>query len=110
IRAIPGVEAAGTTSAVPFSGGVNNSGIMAEGYQMKPGESPRAPPSLHAGPGYFEAMHAQLASGRFIGTQDTQGQPLAVVIDDRLARKFWPDKESVGRRLYRPSDPSDITK
>lgn len=110
IRAIPGVEAAGTTSAVPFSGGINNSVIMAEGYQMQPGESLVAPSSINVVPGYFEAMHVQLKSGRFIGAQDTQGQPLAVVIDERLARKFWPDKDAVGRRLYRPSDPNDITK
>lgn len=110
IRAIPGVEAAGTTSAVPFSGGINNSVIMAEGYQMQPGESLVAPSSVNVVPGYFEAMHVQLVGGRFIGPQDTQGQPLAVVIDDRLARKFWPNQDAVGRRLYRPSDPSDITK
>ena len=110
IRAIPGVEAAGTTSAVPFSGAINNSVIMAEGYQMQPGESLVAASSINVVPGYFEAMHVQLASGRFIGAQDTQGQPLAVVIDDRLARKFWPDRDAVGRRLYRPSDPNDITK
>ena len=59
---------------------------------------------------YFTSGGWQLASGRFIGPQDTQGQPLAVVIDDRLARKFWPGKEAVGRRLYRPNDPNDITK
>jgi predicted permease len=110
IRAIPGVEAAGTTSAVPFSGNINNSVIMAEGYQMKPGESLLAPSSMNVVPGYFEAMHVQLAGGRFIGPQDTQGQPLAVVIDDRLARKFWPDQDAVGRRLYRPTDSNDITK
>jgi predicted permease len=110
IRAIPGVEAAGTTSAVPFSGGINNSVIMAEGYQMQPGESLLAPSSAFVVPGYFEAIRAQVASGRFIGPQDTQGQPATVVIDDRLARKFWPDQDAVGRRLYRPSDPNDITK
>jgi len=110
IRAIPGVEAAGTTSAVPFSGQINNSVIMAEGYQMKPGESLVAPSGINVVPGYFEAMHVQLVGGRFIGPQDTVGQPLAVVIDDRLARKFWPDQDAVGRRLYRPSDPNDIAK
>jgi len=110
IRAIPGVEAAGTTSSVPFSGGINNSVIMAEGYQMQHGESLIAPSSIFVVPGYFEAMHVQLLSGRFISAGDTQGQPQAVVIDDRLARKFWPGQDAVGRRLYRPSDPNDITR
>jgi len=110
IRAIPGVEAAGTTSAVPFSGALNNSVILAEGYQMKPGESLIAPSSINVVAGYFEAMHAQLKSGRFIDRRDTQGQSLTVVIDDRLARKFWPDQDAVGHRLYHSTDPNDITK
>jgi predicted permease len=110
IRAIPGVEAAGTTSTVPFSGNINNSVIMAEGYTMKPGESLLAPSNANINPGYFEAMHVQLLGGRFIDARDTQKAPLAVMIDDRLARKFWPGQDAVGRRLYRPSDSKDLTK
>ena len=39
IRALPGVEAAGATDTIPFGGGYSDSVILAEGYQMKPGES-----------------------------------------------------------------------
>jgi predicted permease len=110
IRALPGVEAAGTTSTVPFSGGVNNSVILAEGYTMKPGESLLAPSNVNVNPGYFEAMHVQLVGGRFIDARDTQKAPLTVVIDERLARKFWPGQDALDRRLYRPGDPKDLTK
>jgi predicted permease len=110
IRTIPGVEEVGTTSAVPFSGNVSNGVLLAEGYTMKPGESLLAPSSFNVVPRYFEAMHVQLKSGRFLDSRDTQGQPLAVVIDDRLAQKFWPGQDAVGHRLYRPSDPNDFTK
>ncbi len=110
IRALPDVEAAGTTSAVPFSGAINNNVILAEGYAMKPGESLLAPSSVNVNPGYFEALHAQLVRGRLIDARDTQNAPPTVVIDDRLARKFWPDQDPIGRRLYFPSDPADITK
>jgi predicted permease len=110
IRALPNVEAAGTTSLVPFSGNISNNVILAEGYVMKPGESVLAPTSVNAAAGYFEAMHAQLIRGRFFDRRDTQGQPVVVIIDERLANKYWPNQDAVGRRLYRPSDPSDITK
>ncbi len=110
IRAMPNVEAAGTTSFVPFSGDVNNSVIMAEGYVMKPGESLLAPTTVNTAAGYFEAMHVKLISGRFFETRDTAGQPQVVIVDDRMAKHFWPDQDPVGRRLYRPSDPNDITK
>ena len=110
IRALPDVEAAGTTSAVPFSGSINNNVILAEGYAMKPGESLLAPSSVNVNPGYFEALHAQLVRGRLIDARDTLDALRTVMIDDRLARKFWPDQDPVGRRLYFPSDPADITK
>jgi len=110
IRTLPEVEAAGTTSAVPFGGSINNSVILAEGYTMKPGESLLAPSNVNVNPGYFEAMHVELLRGRFTDARDTQNTPPTVVIDDRLARKFWPDQDPIGRRLYFPSDPADITK
>jgi predicted permease len=110
IRSLPDVEAAGTTSAVPFGGSINNSVILAEGYVMKPGESLLAPSSVNVNPGYFEALHVELVRGRFIDVRDTQNTPRTVVIDDRLARKFWPDQDPIGRRLYYPTDTSDITK
>jgi predicted permease len=110
IRALPGVEAAATTSLVPFSGNISNSVIMAEGYVMKPGESLLAPSSVNASAGYFEAMHVTLLKGRFFDARDTASQPLTVLVDDRLARKFWPDQDPIGRRMYRPTDAKDITK
>jgi predicted permease len=110
IRALPGVRAAGATSVVPFSGSINNSVIMAEGHVMKPGESLIAPSTVIVTSGYFEAMSVRLARGRFFDDRDTATAPGTVIIDDRLAQRFWPDQDAIGRRLYRPSDPKDVTK
>jgi predicted permease len=109
IRALPDVEAAGTTSLVPFSGNISNNVVMAEGYVMKPGESLLAPTTVNASAGYFEAMHAELLRGRFFEARDTAGQPSVAIVDDRLARKFWPDQDPIGRRLYFPTDLKDVT-
>ena len=110
LRAIPGVEAAGATSSVPFSNNINNSVILAEGYVMKPGESLLAPTQVTVSSGYFEAMHIPVVRGRSFEARDTTGAPTTAIIDERLARKFWPDQDAVGRRLYMPDDPKDITK
>ena len=71
IRALPGVEAAGATTLVPFSGNVSNNVILAEGHVMKPGESLLAPMSAMVTSGYFEAMGVKLAGGRFFDARDT---------------------------------------
>jgi predicted permease len=110
LRAIPGVEAAGAASSVPFSNNINNSVILAEGYVMKPGESLLAPTQVTVSSGYFEAMHIAVVRGRSFEARDTAGAPTTAIIDERLARKFWPDQDAVGRRLYSPDDPKDLTK
>ena len=86
IRALPGVEAAGTTSAVPFSGAINNNVIMAEGYAMKPGEiAPRAPSSVTSTLATSRPCTSQLVRGRFVRRARHAGRSAAVIIDDRLA-------------------------
>ena len=120
IRALPGVTAAGTTGMMPLSGSGSNSVIFAEGYQMKPGDSAIAPTNASVSPGYFEAMSVQLAAGRFFDERDSAptgdapnafglNQPRVVIVDDRLARRFWPGQNPIGRRMYLPTDPNNLT-
>jgi predicted permease len=110
LRQIPGVAAAGAVTGLPFSGNFGQNVILAEGYVMKPGESLLAPTNIVATPGYFEAMRIPLVRGRFFDSRDVGTAPGVAIIDERLAKKFWPDQDAVGRRLYQPSDPKDITK
>lgn len=102
IRALPGVAAAGFVDVLPFSGATSDSVIVAEGYQMTPGESLVSPNEAVVTPGYFEAMRIPLVEGRFFDEHDQADSPAVVIVDDRLARRFWPDKSPVGQRMWRP--------
>jgi len=102
VRALPGVAAAGLSSTIPFSGSNSDSVILAEGYQMAPGESVVSPNSVSVTDGYFETMGARLLAGRFFNDGDIEGRRRVLVIDERLARKFWPDGQAVGKRMYQP--------
>ena len=110
VRAIPGVQAAGVTTSLPFGGAYSDSVILAEGYQMSPGESLISPSQVIASDGYFEAMGVTLKSGRLFTPADTVGQPRVVVIDETLAQKFWPGSNALGRRLYFPESADDLLK
>ncbi len=110
LRGIPGVTHAGATTALPFSGALNNNVIMAEGHVMKPGESLLAPSQILASTGYFESMQIPIVKGRPFEARDTAEATPVAIIDDRLAERFWPGQDPIGRRLYRPGDPKDITK
>ncbi len=110
VRAIPGVSVAGATEAIPLGGDHNDSVILAEDYQMKPGESMISPLSMSVTPGYFEAMGIPMVRGRSFDDRDNQNAPRLVIVDERLAQHFWPDRDPIGRRMYLPGDAKDLLK
>ena len=108
LRALPGVTAVGMTTTLPFSGSYSDSVILAEGYQMSPGESLISPSQVSASDGYFEAMGAKLIAGRFFTSDDIEGKPRVLIIDERLARRFWPNGDALGKRMYFPQDINNL--
>jgi predicted permease len=110
VRAIPGVTKAGATDVIPLSGNHNDEVILAEGYQMKPGESIISPFRMDISPGYFEAMGISMTKGRSFDERDNGTAPLVVIVDEHLAQHFWPNNDPVGRRMYLPGNPQDLLK
>lgn len=108
IRRIPGVTAAGATDLMPLSGDSGDSVILAEGYQMQPGESLISPQQVTVTPGYFEAMSIARLDGRYFDERDTASSQRVLIIDQRLAEKFWPGKSPLGRRMWMPTSPDDL--
>lgn len=110
LRAIPGVSHAGSTENVPLGDNRNDSVILAEGYQMKPGESLVSPLNISISPGYFEAMGISMARGRAFDDRDNETVPRVVIVDETLAQHFWPNQDPIGHRMYNPSDSKDLMK
>jgi putative ABC transport system permease protein len=108
MRALPGVVAAGATNTIPFGGDNNDSVILAEGYQMKPGESVISPSQVHVSPGYFEAMKVKLLRGRLFDERDGAKAPRTIVVDEKLAKRFWPNTDPIGRRMFLPQDINNL--
>src|SRR5262245_3433382 len=109
VRTIPGVRSAGLVSNIPFGGDFSNGVIQAEGYRMAPGESLISPYRVVASPGYIETLGIPLKSGRTFTDSDTESSTPVVIVDDRLARKFWPGQDPIGRRMFRPEKPEDLS-
>ncbi len=110
IRALPGVSSAAVAGSLPFTDSFNESVIFAEGYVMRPGESLIAPLNLIASDGYFEAMGIKLLRGRYFDRRDTDSSTPAIVVDERLARKFWPNVDPIGKRMFRLENPEEMLK
>ena len=108
VRALPAIAAAGATDTIPFGTNHTNSLMMAEGFQLLPGESLVSPARVVVSPGYLEAMGSRLLAGRMFDVRDAETAPNVAIIDQTLAERFWPGKNPIGRRLYRPDDPNDL--
>ena len=110
VRAIPGVINAGFTSTMPLSGQHSDSVIMVDGYQPAPGESLISPSQVYVSPGYFDAMQTVKRAGRLFDARDIDGAQRTIIVDEQLARKFWPGQDPLGRQMYFPEGVEDLSK
>src|SRR5262249_19570805 len=55
-----------------------------------------------------ETLGVRLTRGRFFDERDAAGAPRTVIVDEKLARRFWPDRDPIGRRMYLPQDINDL--
>jgi putative ABC transport system permease protein len=108
LRALPGVTAVGVTDTIPLGGQHSDSVILAEGHQMSPGESVISPNAVDVSPGYFEAMGAKLVRGRVFDDRDAAKAPRVIMVDEKLAHRFWPNQDPIGRRMYFPNDINNL--
>jgi predicted permease len=106
LRAVPGVSHAAVSSALPFTkGGSAPRGILPEGFVPTPGGSLRVHYVSTVTSEYGLAMGIPLLRGRFIEDADSrEDAPKVAVIDEVLARIYWPDGDVIGKRFC--TDPS----
>jgi putative ABC transport system permease protein len=101
IRALPGVQAAGAVSAMPFA--VANINIKSPlDIVGRPAGSDRERRGAYvtiATPGYFETMRIPLRAGRLFEDRDTERAPTVALVSDSLRRREWPGEGAVGKRI-----------
>jgi predicted permease len=107
VRALPGVEAAGLTSALPLTWDGGTNGFILEGVAPRPDVTWDANNRV-VSPGYFEAMRIPLRCGRLLQESDGPDAPPVAVINETMARKFWPNQDALGKR-FKFGDPGDKT-
>ena len=106
LRAMPGVVAAGAGSDLPWTGWNENTSFDVEGKQPAPGEEFHG--RYHtATPGYFQALGTPLVAGRFFTDADKQSAPAVILINDAMAKKYWPHQDAVGKRITFDDHPKE---
>jgi putative ABC transport system permease protein len=99
LESLPGVEAAAKVSELPFSGDQFDNAFSIEGRPpQSQGEKLQANLRLISN-NYFRAMGIPTTRGRAFTSQDAQAKPAVVIINEAMARRFWPNEDPLGKRL-----------
>jgi predicted permease len=102
IRAIPGVDAAGSISLIPYDNWGWNFNIR---YEGQPGDDPTRLPMTEnrvTTPGFFQVTKQKLIAGRLLGPQDDgrPESPAVVVVNEALVRRDFAGKDPIGKRFH----------
>ncbi len=99
VKTVPGVEGVGGTDPLPLSNSNATTGFIVQGGPVLPLSERPEVGERSVTPGYFETMRIPVLKGRAFTDQDREKTPLVVVVNEALARRYWPDEEVIGKRL-----------
>jgi len=107
LKAIPGVDLATAVYPLPMSGNGWSGTLGVDGHERRPGEpEPHAEFSVVM-PDYFRALRIPLLDGRDFTSQDAEGHPPVAIVDDVIARQYWPGQSAIGKRVGLGGRPAD---
>jgi predicted permease len=100
VRALPGVSAVGAIDGLFQLGGASNLGLRSvEGRAVEPREQWTALTWKAISGEYLQAMGVPLLRGRFFSELDGPNSPLVAIINESMARRYWPDEDAIGKRF-----------
>jgi putative ABC transport system permease protein len=109
LNAMPGVDLAAITAALPTAP-YNASDVVVTALTIedRPVESSQnlQGNGIRVSPDYFKLMQVPLVRGRFFSDSDVDGKEPVAIIDEATARRYWTDRDPIGRRLRFGQDPA----
>jgi predicted permease len=99
VAELPGISAAGFVGSTPFSGEFSAGSFMVVGRPVGPGDQTPHANQDRVAVDYFKAMQIPLRAGRFFSDSDTADAPRVAIVDDLLAKQFFPRGDAVGHQL-----------
>jgi putative ABC transport system permease protein len=99
VKALPGVQSVGAVSHLPLSGGVASGFFAIEGREVPPGEQGYHSDRRSISSEYLQTMSIPLLKGRYFNEADRDETQKVVIIDETLARKYWPGEDPTGKHI-----------
>ncbi len=106
----PAIRSVGSSTSLPPDQNSMTDSFIAEGQQIPPNQSPPVGPLIFVDEHYFTTLGIPLVAGRFFNERDVPDTPPVVIVNETLARRYFPGGNAVGRRLKqggseRPNNP-----
>jgi predicted permease len=99
VRALPGVRSASISNYLPLGTTRQSQGISVDGYQPPPGQKEFEVQTMFVRPEFFKTMGIAILGGRDFTLRDNDSVIDGVVINDAMARRFWPGRSAIGQRF-----------
>ncbi len=99
VETLPGVRSVGVTAVLPLDIRDDRVAFVVEGHTPLPAGQRLVAYSRRISPDYLKAMGIPLRKGRFFTAHDNADAPRVAIIDETLARRYFPDEDPIGRRL-----------
>jgi putative ABC transport system permease protein len=104
VRALPGIESVSLTSSVPLSYYNNADTLNVEGYQPPPSQLNQSAFYSFISPGYFNTLKIPMVRGRIFTDADDEKAKFVAVINETMAKTYWPSSDPIGRQFTLTSD------
>jgi len=106
VRALPGVESASNANSFPMSYYNNGDTVQVEGYELPKGQA--TPVSFYnvISSDYFKTMRIGMIHGRVFTDADDEKALYVGIVNEAMAKQYWPNQDPIGRHFKIGSDPA----
>jgi predicted permease len=99
IRALPGVTLVAQAFSIPMGLISSQDAVIADKHPLEPGKVPPNVGDNYVTPDYFDTLHMPIKRGRAFADSDNQQAPKVAIINETMAKQFWPDEDALGQRF-----------
>jgi predicted permease len=101
-RSVSGVKSATLASAAPMDQhlSLGSMSVLPEGYQLPKGQDNASVFGSTVDEKFFDTMDVRITSGRGFRAADNKGAPLVAVVNEQLAKHYWPGRDPIGKRFH----------
>jgi putative ABC transport system permease protein len=108
VRSVPGIRSAAVAQNIPFADSDESGSFFIEGRNVSRNNEILHSQRWFVGEDYFQTMRIPVRAGRVFTAADTDGAPLVTIIDENLARQFFPNEDPIGKRIAYTFDNDQI--